>query len=503
MKETLRKIFLETLEDLRLDEVMHRSIRVDNDVLIAGDERIELAPFKKIIAVAIGKAADRMARELVRSMEPRQVTGVIVSSVPPSEPLPYFLRYQGGHPYPNAESFHAAAVVTKLVEDLHEQHLVLYLLSGGGSAICERPISPSISQDDCREFFRLLVTCGADIVQMNVLRKHLSAIKGGRLAATAYPARQLTLFVSDVPAGRDSSVASGPTMPDESTVDDCYRLAAELNLLERLPASIRRLFDERKLEETPKPGDPVFSTSSFVRLLENRDAVDAVQRRARSLGWRTAVDLSVDDQPVAQAAATLLERLAALHAEDPSRPAAVLTGGELSSPVVGDGRGGRSQAFVLECVGRIAGKKIAVISAGTDGIDGNSPAAGAVADGDSLARACETGLDPAEFAERVRLLRLLRQVGRCARHRTDRKQRARHSAIGGLVVYETLEDLLARRPLGRVLRTRRRHAARGHPGGRRSGVRRVRRERACAPQPGPLSLRHRAAQRLHHGAVGR
>ncbi len=411
MKEALRKIFLETLDELRLDRVMRTAVRADDGVLRAGDEAIDLAPFKKIITVAIGKAADRMTREFVRILEGRQTSGVIVTSVPQTDPTPYFLRYEGGHPYPNAESFHAAAVVMELLEDLHQEHLVVYLLSGGGSAICERPVDPSISAQDCREFFRLLVTCGADIVQMNVLRKHLSAIKGGRLAALAHPARQLTLFVSDVPEGRDSSVASGPTMPDESTVDDCYRLADELNLTDRFPTSIRRLFDERALAETPKPGDPRFTSSSFVRLLENRDAVEAVEGRARALGWRTAVDLSVDDQPVAAAAATLLQRLDALRAEDPSRPAAVLTGGELSSPVVGDGQGGRSQAFVLDCVERIAGKRIAVISAGTDGIDGNSPAAGALADGHTLERARSAGLDPADFAARSDSFHFFEKLG--------------------------------------------------------------------------------------------
>ena len=411
MKETLRNIFLETLDELRLDQVMQRSIRVENGALHAGAQAIELDGFKKIVTVAIGKAADRMAREFSRLLGDRPTSGVIVSSVPATEPTPYFLRYQGGHPYPNAESFHAAAVVMELLKDLSEEHLAVYLLSGGGSAICEKPVDPSISEDDCRELFRLLVTCGADIVQMNVLRKHLSAIKGGRLAALAHPARQLTLFVSDVPEGRDSSVASGPTMPDESTVEDCYRLAEELGLRERLPASIRRLFDERALEETPKPGDPLFASSAYVRLLENRDAVEAVERKARALGWRTMVDLSVDDQPVAEAAVTLLEKLDALRAVDPDRPAAVLTGGELSSPVVGDGQGGRSQAFVLDCVERIAGKRIAVISAGTDGIDGNSPAAGAVADGDTLERARRAGLEPAECAARSDSFHFFEELG--------------------------------------------------------------------------------------------
>jgi hydroxypyruvate reductase len=287
----------------------------------------------------------------------------------------------------------------------------VYLLSGGGSALCEKPVDPSVTLQDMRELYRLLVTCGANIVEMNVLRKHLSAIKGGRLAEQAHPARQMTLYVSDVPPNQPSTVASGPTMPDESTVDDCYEIASRRQLVERFPESIRRMFTGRTLSETPKAGAAAFSNSSWHSLLDNQSAIDELVANARPRQWHVEVDLSVDDWPVAKAVNHLLRRLDRMRQESPGRTVLLLTGGELSSPVTGDGQGGRNQAFVLDCVSKIAGKNMAVLSAGTDGIDGNSPAAGAVADSSTLDRARELGLDPADFQQRSDSFHFFERLG--------------------------------------------------------------------------------------------
>ena len=400
MKADLRDIFLRTLDSLSLDKVMPRRITCRDNILTVGDERVDLSACRKVICVSIGKAALRMAEQFIGIVEPRVVSGVVVSSVPPERELPYFLHYTGGHPYPNAESFRAASVVLELVSDLRPEDLVVYLLSGGGSAICERPIADDISLEDSREFFRLLVTCGANIVEMNVLRKHFSAIKGGRLAERADPARQMTLYVSDVPADQPSTVASGPTMPDESTVEDCRELAQRLGLLERFPASIRRLFDEGTIRETPKPGGEKFAHSSWHDLLGNQDGVDALHGEAASRGWVVEEDLSVDDWPYEKAVEHLVGRVEGLRQAHPGKIVALLTGGELSVPVTGDGMGGRNQAFVLSCARRIAGQNIAVISAGTDGVDGNSPAAGAVADGETIARARAAGIEADDYERR-------------------------------------------------------------------------------------------------------
>ena len=286
------------------------------------------------------------------------------------------------------------------MHNLRREDLLIYLLSGGGSAICERPISETISLEDCREFYRLLVTCGANIVDMNVLRKHFSAIKGGRLAQAAHPARQVTLYVSDVPADRPSTVASGPTMPDESTVEDCYAIAKRLKLAGHFPGSIQDMFDQSTIPETPKPGGAVFQDSSWHCLLGSEDGLDRLAAQAESKGWVCRRDMSVDDWPLERAVEHLLGEIEELRSQYPGRTVALLTGGELSWPVTGHGMGGRNQAFVLACVERIAGCNIAVVSAGTDGVDGNSSAAGALADGHSAGRASKLGMDPGDYQQR-------------------------------------------------------------------------------------------------------
>ncbi len=399
IKETLRGLILATIEDLSLRRVMGEKIRCDDGVLAFADQQIVLEPYKKIITIAIGKAAFQMAGKFADIVQPRIASGLAVSSQPPPA-LPYFVRYQGGHPYPNADSMQAASVALETLSGLRPQYLVVYLLSGGGSAICEKPISDEISIDDLREFYRILVTCGADIVQMNVLRKHFSAIKGGRLAKQAFPARQVTFYVSDVPPEQPSTVASGPTMPNESTVYDAVAIAEKLGIVDSLPASIRAFFQERRIPETPKPGDEVFGDSSWHCLLDNSDGIQRLEKQARGQGWIVETDLSVDDWPLESAVDHLLAKLRQLRTENPGRTVAFLTGGELSCPVVGDGQGGRNQAFVLNCVKKIAGDNIAVVSAGTDGIDGNSPATGAVADGMTLERAHSSGMDRGAFERR-------------------------------------------------------------------------------------------------------
>ena len=400
MKDTLRQLFLSTLEGLSLDRVMPEKLSCQDAVLEAGGDRIELGRYKKIAFVAIGKAAFQMSRALTEMVKGRAVAGIMVTSAKPEQELDGFKTYMGGHPYPDQQSFRAADVTQDVLHSLGREDLLIYLLSGGGSAICEKPISETISLEDCREFYRLLVTCGANIVDMNVLRKHFSAIKGGRLAQAAHPARQVTLYVSDVPADKPSTVASGPTMPDESTVEDCYAIAKRLKRAGRFPRSIQAMFDQATIPETPKPGNAVFLDSSWHCLLGSEDGLDRLAAQAESKGWVCRRDMSVDDWPLERAVEHLLGEIEQLQSEHPDRTVALLTGGELSWPVTGDGMGGRNQAFVLACVERIAGCNIAVVSAGTDGVDGNSSAAGALADGHSAGRGSKLGMDPGDYQQR-------------------------------------------------------------------------------------------------------
>lgn len=411
-RSVLLRLFRETLEELSLGRVMASAVALRGDRLMAGGAEVNVTEPERIFVAAIGKAARPMC-ESIAPMLPADRTSFAVVAPGPAQPAPQGMRaFAGGHPYPNTESEAAARHVLATARELGSQDLLICLLSGGGSAICEAPLDPEVSLEDLKEFFRVLVTCGGNIVEMNVLRKHLSLIKGGRLAEAAAPARQLTLYVSDVPAGEPSSVASGPTMPDESTSEDAYDIAARLGIVSRLPPSIRRRFERRDLLETPKPGGEAFRRGQWACLLDNSDALESLESKLTALGWILERDLSVDDQPVDEAADTLLDRLEALAAAHPGRTVAVTTGGELSSPVTGDGMGGRNQAFVLWVARKLAerGMRATVLSAGTDGIDGNSPAAGAIADERTVARARAMGMDPADFERRSDSYRFFRRL---------------------------------------------------------------------------------------------
>jgi len=395
-KQVLRDLFSHTMGELDLPSALDRA-REELGEIISGHQR-RPSDVSGIRLVAFGKAGLRMTQWFIDSFDLDRVEG-IVSAPSIDEPLwPNIQCFSGGHPVPNADSIEAAHAVLELTKAATADDLVVFLISGGGSALLDCPIREGIPLEDIQKLHETLVTCGADIVAMNIVRKHLSAVKGGRLAMSAAPARQVTLLISDVPDGQEFTVASGPTTPDKSTLNDFRRVSRIYDLYEKLPESFVRLIDDRSLPATAKAGDPAFERSSWRCVLSNRDAVGAVRMFAEEAGWAITVDNSVDDKHIPVAADKLLAGLDALQKAFPDKPACVICGGELRSPVTGTGLGGRNQAFVLECVPRIAGKNIVVMSVGTDGIDGNSDAAGAVADGTTLDRAGELGLDPEEYA---------------------------------------------------------------------------------------------------------
>ena len=211
---------------------------------------------------------------------------------------------------------------------------------------------------------------------------------------------KVTLAISDVPQGEESALASGPTLPDPSTIHDTERIAREYNLAGKLPPSLCAVLENQMLRETPKTGERAFERAHFVLLLGEHELLHAAHHACEAEGYVCLIDNSTDNWPIDKAADYLLAQLERQKAENPGRPVAVLADGEVRSPVTGDGTGGRNAAFVLACVQKIAGRSITVLSAGTDGIDGNSPAAGAVADGETLARAQAAGLDPGDFMRR-------------------------------------------------------------------------------------------------------
>jgi glycerate 2-kinase len=396
LKELAWQIFHETLAAIDIPATMQRKLQRKGAVLVCGGTRIDLRNFEKLRVVAIGKAAHAMVEGLTLVLAPFvRLEGVVAAPTTSRKPLAGMKYFVAGHPIPNAESWKAAEAILALLKRCDEKTLVFFLLSGGGSSLVELPLDPGQTLEDVQKMHQALVTCGAPIDEINAVRKHLSAVKGGRLAAAAYKATKITLAVSDVPVGKESALASGPTMPDPTTTADAKRTIAEYSLHDRFSQALQRWLDEGKMPETPKANTEAFRNSHFFLVLGMDDLFHPAHHAAEAKGFITCCDNTSDDWPVDKAAAYLLEQLELLRKMHPGRGVALIADGEVSSPVTGDGIGGRNSAFVLVCLERIAGRKIAVLSAGTDGIDGNSPGAGAVADGESLARAQAMGLEPA------------------------------------------------------------------------------------------------------------
>jgi glycerate 2-kinase len=396
LKLLARRIFQETISAIDIPEAMQRKLRREGTALRFENATVDLRAFQNVRVIAIGKAAHAMAEGL-ESLLGRDFffTGIVSAPTPPAHEVAGLKYFVGGHPTPDEQSWKAAEAILELLKECDEKTVVFFLLSGGGSALVELPLNARQTLEDVRQLHRALVTCGAPIDAMNTVRKHLSAVKGGRLAAAAGRAMKVTLAVSDVPVGKESALASGPTLPDPTTIADVRRVIDQFSLMEKLPAGLLLWLDETQMPETPKEDDAAFRNAHFSLLLGLDDLFHPAHHATEAKGFVACCDNSTDDWPVEKAAQYLLAQLEELRKANPGQRVALIADGEVSSPVKGKGIGGRNAAFVLACVKKIAGKKIAVLSAGTDGVDGNSPAAGAVADGETLERGRAIGLNAA------------------------------------------------------------------------------------------------------------
>jgi hydroxypyruvate reductase len=392
MRDTAREIFQHALDQASIPKAFARNVHCERGILRICEDLYDLNANGRVLVVSIGKAGHTLVEALEAQVGSR-LEGIVATSVDPPSQVHGFRYFRGGHPTPNADSVRAAEAILKSLNAQTASSLVIFMLSGGGSAIAEKPIDDEISLDDLVATYRALVLSGAPIAEINAIRKHLSAVKGGRLAQAAYPAQQVSLLISDVPDTTLDALASGPTMPDSTSVADCYAILEKHSLLEQFPRSVRELFQRHALEETPKSDDPAFVRARWWPVLSNKTAVEEAAVAAIRLGFAVEVDNSCDDWDYQRAADYLLERLRKLR-QSVSR-VCLISGGEVTVKVTNGGVGGRNQHFALYCAQKIGGESITALSAGTDGIDGNSPAAGAVADGSTMERAKAAGIDPA------------------------------------------------------------------------------------------------------------
>jgi hydroxypyruvate reductase len=400
---------------LRIMHDLARSIfhqALDSSSIAAAFDRrfptaFPFAQYQQIYAVALGKAALPML-EALRARLPRALDGgVCCGPVLPSNRDPGVEYYTGGHPLPNEDSFASARAALRLLRQMGERDFVFFLISGGGSAMVELPLDERISLEETRALYKALVGSGATIAEINTVRKHFSAVKGGRLAAAAGRAGRFSLLLSDVAPRYLDALASGPTLPDSSTVAECREIVDRYHLRERFTPAVRAFFDDPDLPQTPAVSEAPIET-----LLSSDDLIDAAQTRAVSLGYDVVIDNSCDDWDYADAARYLLDRFQQLRREHPKL--CLLSGGEVTVRLGREhGAGGRNQQFALACALALAGtaSPVVVLSAGSDGIDGTSDAAGAIADTTTVGRAKALGFDAASALARFDAYPLFTALG--------------------------------------------------------------------------------------------
>ncbi|OGU12766.1 MAG: hypothetical protein A2075_05260 [Geobacteraceae bacterium GWC2_58_44] len=371
--------------------------------LVKVKELYRTGGFERLVVAGFGKAGLPMALAAEDSLGATISCGLVI--VPHHTTLakrPHRIEMAtAGHPHPDCDGVAASRRILDLARAADDKTLLLLLISGGGSALFTAP-AQGIALEEKQQTSRLLMEAGADIQQLNTVRKHLSNIKGGRLAALSHPARLISLAISDVPGDRPDVIASGPAYPDPTSFDDALSTLALLGISARVPAPVRLRLEQGaagNIEETPKPGDPVFSCVTTVIAARNRDAIEAAADAARQMGLKVHIledavcgEARDAGQRVAQMVIRERKRLA------PGERICLISGGETTVRVVGKGKGGRNQELALACAMAIEGEPgITFLSAGTDGIDGPTDAAGGVVDGNTAALAKGAGLDPGRF----------------------------------------------------------------------------------------------------------
>jgi hydroxypyruvate reductase len=408
MEEKLKKdaveIFLAGVRAVEPGRAVAGHLSLHNEILFAGDERISLSPEGKIFIVGAGKAGAPMAAVMEQILGDRIHKGLVVVKYNHLAPVRKVRLREASHPVPDEAGLSAAHEMIELLEEAAEDDLVICLLSGGGSALLPCP-APPVTLVDKQAVTSLLLASGADIGEINCIRKHLSLLKGGGLARSAYPARVITLILSDVVGDPLDIIASGPTVGDPSTFSDALEILDRYDLIGKVPHIILSYLEDGihgKHPETPKPNDPELTGIINLLVGTNAIAVNASQRKATDMGYNTMIlstTVTGDTRDSASAHAATARKI--INSGYPlTPPACVLSGGETTVTIHGTGKGGRNQEFALAAAIDIDGLPgVVILSGGTDGTDGPTDAAGAVAEGTTVTRAREKGMEPVAYLD--------------------------------------------------------------------------------------------------------
>ena len=402
LKAEARQIFEAGLKAVDPKVAVKRFMGLKGNDLKIGEKKIDLKKFSHVWAIGAGKGSAAMAQAVEEILGDRLRGGLVVVKYEHLAPLQKIGLREAGHPTPDENGWRATRELAELVAKMDRKSLVVFLLSGGGSALLPMPVE-GITLEEKMATTNLLLKSGASIAEMNIIRKHLSQIKGGQLARLANPATLVSLILSDVVGDSLDVIASGPTVGDPSTFQDCRVILERYSLSEKLPSSVRCYLEaglRGEVPETPKPNDPIFSNSYTTLVGNNLQALKAAAEKAKMLGYHTLILSSMIEGDTTEAAgfhsALLREIVRSGHPVAP--PACLISGGETTVVVRGKGKGGRNLEFSLAAALDIEGlTDVCLLSGGTDGTDGPTDAAGAVVDGKTITRALTKGLNPREF----------------------------------------------------------------------------------------------------------
>lgn len=361
----------------------------------------DLANYENVYVIGMGKAAASMALAVEDILGERLTAGIINVKYGHTAPLRIVRTNEAGHPVPDAPGLKGTEEIVRLLGGTGEKDLVICLISGGGSALLPLP-AEGLTLDYKQSLTKTLLESGAPIHEINVLRKHLSRVKGGRLARLAYPSTVISLILSDVIGDDLDSIASGPTVPDKSTFEECRSIVKKYGLGKKLHREVLKYIEmgiRGEIEETPKPGDPAFDRMQNVIVASNIIAATAAKEKASELGYKSLMLSTFIHGETIEAAKlhAAIAREIVSSGNPIGKPACIISGGETTVTIKGKGEGGRNQEFSLASAIYIEGlENVLILSGGTDGTDGPTDAAGALADGTTMERARKLGLNAPE-----------------------------------------------------------------------------------------------------------
>ena len=406
LRKHANEIFKHVLSTLCPEQLVKKKVSIRDSTLIVENREYNLNNYENIYVVGGGKACAPMAKAMEELLGDKIDNGIIVVKYNHDLPLNRIETVEASHPIPDKNGVRGTSNILRLLSKAGEKDLIICLISGGGSALLVQP-HKEITLPDIQNTSTKLLACGARIDEINTVRKHLSSIKGGQLAKAAYPSTLITLILSDVVGDPMDIIASGPTVPDESTFEDAYKIIQKYSLEEKIPNSVCGFLRSGKMgeiEETPENGNEIFDNTQNVIVGSNRIALEAAEKRAREMGYNTIILSSLVEGESREAAkffAAIAREVS--HTETPvPKPACIIAGGETTVTIKGKGKGGRNQEFALSAAMEIEGcEGVVILSAGTDGTDGPTDATGAIVDFNTCKDAREKfHLRPEEFLSR-------------------------------------------------------------------------------------------------------